>query len=207
QPGQGAQVSTLGAGSASVIFNESDKAPGQFTSSNRNNLAEPGMLTVQLFTTDNFINGGPVHDSFGILFDDNYNNALTFADAVKPMNFQANNSIGHSGTYLSLEQRKMRLPSEIYPLYSTGYTQTNYTFSISVDGLENIILSLDHHFTGSSTILEPGVNSYSFNVDVSDELSIATDRFTIRTELRLGMEDNNLLSGIRIFPNPLNSTT
>src|SRR5690606_17982684 len=63
QPGQGAQVSTLGAGSASVIFNESDKAPGQFTSSNRNNLAEPGMLTVQLFTTDNFINGGPVHDS------------------------------------------------------------------------------------------------------------------------------------------------
>src|SRR5690606_29061355 len=43
QPGQGAQVTTLAAGPSSVVFNESDKAPGQFTSTNRNILSESNM--------------------------------------------------------------------------------------------------------------------------------------------------------------------
>src|SRR5690606_11271851 len=82
QPGQGAQVATLAAGPASVIFKETDKAPGasRFTSTSRP-MAENDFLTVQLFTTENFNDGGPGHDSFGILFADGNNNGLTSKDA------------------------------------------------------------------------------------------------------------------------------
>lgn len=38
-------------------------------------------------------------------------------------------------------------------------------------------------------------------------MSITTDRFSIRTEQRLEVEDNNLLTGIRLYPNPLNADT
>ncbi|SHJ91513.1 T9SS type A sorting domain-containing protein, partial [Aequorivita viscosa] len=57
------------------------------------------------------------------------------------------------------------------------------------------------------TILEAGDNVYSFSVDANNSLSIATDRFSIRTEQRLGVDDNSLLSGIRLYPNPLNGDT
>src|SRR5690606_39649213 len=52
--------------------------------------------------------------------------------------------------------------------------------------------------------LETGDNSYGLNIDANDALSIATDRFSIRTEESLGVNENDLFAGIRLFPNPLN---
>lgn len=43
-----------------------------------------------------------------------------------------------------------------------------------------------------------------FKVDGDEPLSAATARFIIGAEQRLAIDDNNLLSGIRLFPNPLN---
>ncbi len=206
QPGQGGQFATLAAGTSSIVFNEGDKTPGEFTSTNRP-LAGNDMLAVQLYTTENFNNGGPVHDSFGILFAEGNDNGLTPADAVKPFNFYENLGIDHEGTYLSLERREMPQEGEVYSLYSGGYSQTEYTLKIIVDGLEDSILYLDDNFTGTSTLLEIGETAYAFNVNASEPLSKATDRFSIRTEQRLGVADGNLLSGIRLYPNPLNADT
>lgn len=202
QPGQAAQVKV--SGPATVVFNENDKAPGNFTSSNRNSMSSNNMLTVQLYTTTNFNNGGPLHDSFGILFDESYDNRLTYDDATKPMNFHENIGVDHNGTYLSIEQREMPQPDEVYPLYSAGYQQTEYTLKMTVNGLEETLLYLDDRFTGISTPLETGDNTYEFSVDSNNALSISTDRFSIRTEARLGVNENDLLSNIRLFPNPLN---
>ena len=206
QPGQAAQFATLGIGSSALEFTESVKAPGNFTSTNR---PMPGndMLTVQLYTTANFNNGGPMHDSFGILFADGFGNELTPLDAVKPMNFYENLGLNNNGTYLSLEYREMPQPAEVYPLYSTGYKHSQYTLKMTVDGLEDVFFYLDDHFTGTSTLLEVGNNSYNFSIDNSNLPSIATDRFSIRTGQRLGFEDNSILSGIRLFPNPLDGNT
>ncbi|SHJ97224.1 T9SS type A sorting domain-containing protein, partial [Aequorivita viscosa] len=206
QPGQGAQVATLAAGASSVVFNESDKAPGNFTATSRPATMND-MLTVQLYTTENFNNEGSLHDSFGIIFAEGNNNELTTADAVKPMNFYENLGIDHNGTYLSIEQRDMPQAAEVYSMYTTGYQQSEYTLKVIVDGLDSTVLYLDDHFTGTSTILEAGDNVYSFSVDANNSLSIATDRFSIRTEQRLGVDDNSLLSGIRLYPNPLNGDT
>ncbi len=73
--------------------------------------------------------------------------------------------------------------------------------------MEATFLYLDENFTSTTTRLVTGVNSYSFTVDAENALSKATDRFSIRTEERLGVDDNNLLSGIRLYPNPLNADT
>ncbi|SDX36200.1 T9SS type A sorting domain-containing protein, partial [Aequorivita viscosa] len=149
----------------------------------------------------------PVHDSFGIIFAEGNDNGLTPADAVKPMNFYENLGRDLNGTYLSIEQRALPQAAEVYPMYSIGYTKSDYTLKVIVEGLEANFLYLDDHFTGTSMLLEAGENSYSFRVDPNDALSIATDRFSIRTAQRLGVDDNSLLVGIRLFPNPLNGDT
>lgn len=209
QVGQGAQVATLNTGNSSVVFHQADKAPGNYTrtSATENGLSSDNMLTVQLYTTERYNNGGSVHDGFAMIFDANNSNELTPLDAVKPMNFYENLGIDHNGTYLSIERRAMPEQAEVYPLYSTGYQYSDYTFKLTVDGLDNSILYLEDYFNGTSTLLETGDNSYGFSIDNNDPLSKASDRFAIRAEANLGVNDTNILSGIRLFPNPLKDDT
>lgn len=208
QPGQAAQAMVIGDG-AWVEFNESNKAPGNFTTTNTtgNRLTSDNLLTVQLYTTENFNNRGSVHDSFGIIFGDGNDNAITSADALKPMNFNENLGINNNGTYLSLEQREMPQAEEEFFIYSTGYSHSDYTLKMTIDGLDATSLYLEDHFYDTSTLLEAGDNIYHFTVDTNNDLSIATDRFSIRTEARLGVESNNLLSRISLFPNPMSDNT
>ncbi|HLV92168.1 MAG TPA: T9SS type A sorting domain-containing protein [Aequorivita sp.] len=205
QPGQAAQVAVTGP--ATITFNENDKAPGNFTSTNATNsrLSSDNMLSIQLFTTENFNNGGPTHDSFGMIFNDNHSSEITPADAIKPMNFNENFGRNIDGTYLSLEHREMPKPAEVFPIFSNGYRHSEYTIAIKMDGLEDAILYLDDHFTGTSTPIE-NETIYSFHIDKTNDLSIATNRFSIRTEARLGVDDS-LLSEVRLFPNPINDNT
>ena len=207
QPGQAAQFETLIDGRAMLLFTEDFKAPGQFTITNAtgNRLSSDNMLTVQLFTAENFNNGGPTHDSFGIIFGEGLDNEITSADAKKPMNFYENLGRDHNGTYLSIERRAMPQAEEVYALYSSGYNYEDYTLKMMVDGLDETFLYLDDNFTGTSTLLEVGDTVYNFSVN--DALSKATNRFSIRTEGRLGVENNNMLAGVRLFPNPLNDNT
>ena len=209
QVGQAAQVANLITGNAAVVFHQVDKAPGNYTATNAtgNVLSAPNMLTVQLYTTERFNNGGSVHDGFAMIFDENNSNEITPMDALKPWNFAENFGIDHNGTNLSIERRAMPEEGELYPFFSTGYQHTDYTIKIKVDGLDTSFMYLEDYFMGSSTLLESGENSYGFTVDANDPLSIATDRFAIRTEARLDVNDNHMLAGIRLYPNPLSDTT
>lgn len=205
QPGQAAQVRV--SGNATVLFDESDKAPGNFTATNRNPMFGNDMLTVQLFTTENFNNEGSSHDSFIIRFAENNDNQITPADAVKPMNFYENIAIDNNGIYLSIEQREIPQSLEAYQLYTAGYQHAEYTLKLMVDGLENSFLYLEDRANGTSTVLQTGENVYSFNVNAINPMSTSTDRFVIRTEQRLNVDGNELLSGITLYPNPTNGNT
>lgn len=206
QPGQGAQVATAAAGDAIVVFNESNKAPGNFTATNRgeNLMLADNMLVTQLYTDANFNNNGPVHDSFGILFAEGNDNGLTPEDAVKPLNFFENLGVDLDGTLLSIESRDMPQPGEVFTLYSNGYQGADYVLKLMIDGLEDSVFYLDDQFTGASILLEAETTAYSFSVDQNDPLSTATDRFSIRVEESVvGVNDNSLLSGVRLYPNPM----
>jgi len=201
QPGQAAQFATAAAGPSSLTFTPGTKAPGNNNSTNAtgNGFAEANMINVQLFSSENFNNGGRPHDGFVMMFDDQYDNAITLMDAPKPMGFRENLGIELEGRYFSLERRELPVASEVFQIYSDGYTYSNYTLKLQVDGLEDTVLYLDDAYTGTSTLLTQGESAYSF--EVADEASRATDRFTIRVEARLGVTDNTL-AGIRLFPNP-----
>src|SRR5690554_482210 len=210
QPGQGAQVATAAAGDAVIVFNENDKAPGNFTETNRggDRFMSDDMLITQLYTAENYNTGGPVHDSFGIMFAEGNSNELTNEDAVKPMNFYENLGIDNNGTLLSIESREMPQAGEIYTMFSDGYQSTNYVLKLMVDGLEESVFFLEDQFTGASILLETGTTAYSFSVDENDPLSLATDRFSIRVEDNvIGVNDNSLLSDVSLYPNPITDNT
>src|SRR5690554_166911 len=206
QPGQGAQIATVTSGTTLVNFTEADKRPGQHTttSATGNMMVADGLLSGQLFTAENFTNGGPVHDSFGMLFAEGNSNALTLEDALKPMNLYENLGIDHDGTYLSLERRALPEGDEVFPLYTNGYSHTDYVLNMQLDGVEGVDLYLEDYFTGQRTLLEQGSVVYSFTIDASDPASTATDRFAISVGERLSIGDIDLFSGIALYPNPMN---
>lgn len=207
QPGQGAQLASMTAGGITLDFLESDKAPGQFTSTNAtgNTTLEDEMLMGQLFTLENFTNNGPVHDGFGLIFADSHSNAITPEDAVKPMNFYENLGIDNNGTYLSLEKRALPVAGENLPLYINGYGQSDYVLQLELNGLEDVAIYLDDNFNATSTLLEQGSIGYAFSVDASNPASKASDRFAIRVDERLSVNNNDLLSAITLYPNPMMS--
>ena len=190
-----------------INFQESNKETGNHTTTNRSPMSGNDKLSVQLYTTENFNTKGRVHDGFVIRFSEDFDSNLTEMDAVKPMNLAENLGRDHNGTFLSIEQRAMPQPSEVYLLYTAGYQHSEYILNLNVDGLESTFLYLDDNFTGESTLLKAGATIYNFSVATDDALSIATDRFSIRTEARLGVEDNNILAGVRLYPNPLSDNT
>lgn len=205
QPGQGAQYVTNASGDSQVIIREEHKAPGNHTATHRE-LNFENMVTIQLFTQENYNNAGPVHDSFGIVFDDNFTNEITIEDAVMPYNFYENLGINHNGIYLSLEKRKLPQHEDVFQIFTDGYMYSDYTFKILLEGLEDTALYLIDQFNGETILLDSGENIFSFSVDSNDPNSIAEDRFIIAVEKPLGIDANDF--GItKLFPNPSQHNT
>lgn len=205
QPGQAAQIIAADTGNLTLNFNESQKAPGEFTATHRGTVID-NMLTVQLFTVDNFNQGRKSHDSFRLLFDSNFSNEINQDDAIMPFNFYENIGINNNGTYLSIERRDMPQENEVFQIYSIGYSVTDYMFKITQTGLNEAALYLYDKFNGEMTLLEEGENHYTFQVDKNDPLTIAEDRFEIRAGRPLGIEDNDLLN-LNLYPNPIKDDT
>lgn len=207
QPGQAAQFTVLDRGTSSVVFTENAKAPGNFTggSSTGNEFLSESSLKMKLFTATNYHSDKQAHDGFVILFNDDYQNEITPQDAFKPMNFSENIAINNQETYLSIERRKMPVPSEVFQIYSDGYKQNSYVLSIEMEGWSDLSLFLDDAFTGNSTPLENGETNYPFSID-ENPLSRASDRFSIRVESNLGIREN-IFTHMRLFPNPTNTDT
>src|SRR5690606_24441107 len=135
QPGQGAFLISLTEGSAKLNFEESHKAPGNHSATNKTHFfPNDDQLIIQLFTTENLNSEGPVHDSFGIIFDPYFNNDLTPADAIKLRNFGENIAVVNEGTLLSIERREMPRTGEVFQIFSDNYRHEDYTFLVKISG-------------------------------------------------------------------------
>lgn len=208
QPGQGAMATTAAAGSASIVFNEENKSPGSFTATNRNTgyRTADNAITVQLYTQTNFENSGPVHDSFGLVFSDEYNNELTLDDAIKPLNPFENFGVLQGGALLSIEKRAMPIGdgSEIFPIYTSGYQSAEYVIKFTLDGLDYCeTVVYDRYNNISVPIFAGAENSYQFAIDPSEPLSFATDRFEIRLLSIIGVHDIKWSKSSKLYPNPV----
>ncbi len=209
QPGQAVQVATAANGATSVLFSESDKTPGQHTSTFRpENLVENNAhITGQLFTAENYNSGGKLHDSFAILFAAEYDNALNNQDAVKPFNFTENIGIGSMGSVYSVERRQAPLDGEQIALFTNNYEHQAYMLVITTANLaESTTAYLVDSFTEEEVLLSNGENTISFNVQLDNNASIAVDRFYLRFEDETLSTDSNLVTNyIELYPNPTNA--
>ncbi|QAA83115.1 T9SS type A sorting domain-containing protein [Aequorivita sp. H23M31] len=202
QPGQGGQFATIAPGPSQLTFEEDDKAPGEFTASSATGNDDQDKLVVKLFNAENLNNGGGMHDGLGIMFGPDNSNEINSFDARKPFNFYENLGINNNGVILSIEKRAMPEIEEVFHLYSSGYSENDYALKVEITGLDDFSFYLEDAFTGSSTLLSDGETNYSFSVNSNYPESKASDRFSIRTAERLGVDSNNLLSGISLYPNP-----
>lgn len=203
QPGQAAQFSAETSGATTVRFEEISKTTGQFTQTNKAPKinGNPKILGT-LYTKDNYYNGGPLHDGFGILFGAD-NNALTATDARKPFNFGENIAIDHQGTFLSMEKREMPTSGEVFQLFINGYNYSDYVLALELSDLENNSFYLVDNFSQTNTLLNNGTNAYSFQIDSSVPDSQLSDRFSIRVENRLVVDELGMQSRIELYPNPM----
>ncbi len=208
QPGQGAQIATLNAGSVSVLFKEESKKPGaaQFTSTNRAqiNVSELASITGQLYTTSRYNNGGSLHDSFGIFFHQDFSNSFTEEDAAKPYNFGENMGIQVNDRLVSIEKRKLPTEEEEVLLFSDGYAHINYSLVLRLNGLEDYEVYLKDAADQSLTALNDGENVFAFSVDPTNPTSTNPDRFKILfAEQSLDVSTNSI-DKFMVYPNPLN---
>jgi len=204
QPGQGIQVATASNGATTVVFNESAKAPGNHTSTFRNTNAAEGMQIIgQFYTTENYVGGNMMHDSFGIYFSEEFTNEVTNEDAVKPFNFTENLGIVNGESILSIERRALPQENEEIQLFSNNYNYSNYTLVLNITELENSTVFLMDSYTNEEIQLVNGENIFTFSVDSDIEASTAENRFAFRFgEDNLGLTQASSF-GLSLYPNPV----
>jgi hypothetical protein len=204
QPGQGAQIATATNGATSIIINESAKAPGNYASTSRSTANNEGTFIIgQLFTAENYATGNSLHDSFKLMFDAGFDNALNNADAVKPFNFTENMGIGSLEAAYSVERRAMPVAEEEISLFMNNHNHESYMLRLEASEFDGVTAYLKDNFTGQDTELQAGENLYSFTIDLAVEESVATTRFSVYfTENALGLDNVNGAYGVELYPNP-----
>ncbi len=204
-PGQAFFVETLTSTTASVAFEESDKAVEEpFALVNRTPQNE-SKIDVRLFSADRYAQGLTQNNAFGIRFDPSFNNDVDKYDASLFMNDAENIYTTRNGKNLMVELRKAPVTEESIPLSISDYRSTEYVLSINrenLDLLSSLDLVLFDSYLNTTIDLPSGVTDYSFSVDPNDPASIDLDRFEI--QFVDGTLSNNQfdLDQVSIYPNP-----
>jgi len=143
-------------------------------------------------------------DGFVVDFNEANSNAVDEMDAIKIGNLDENAGLLNSGKTLSYESRNIPTASDVIPLYHNQYRSSNYTYKVQVNGLDNVTAFLLDKYNNTRTLLENGVEtSVPFTVDLTEEASIATNRFDVVFTSTLGTDESAFASSLRIYPNPI----
>jgi len=205
QPNHAFFVQTQANGNASLTFRETNK----FISSNATPVLyrNPQNATASIKLTMHVGNeNGVVADGFIVNFDSSHINSLDEKDAVKPINQDENIGTKNSGKTLSFERRNLPVSEDIIPIATTLYRNTNYTYKLSVNGLDGINTYLLDKFNNTRTLLENNAETlYNFSVATGNS-SDAENRFDIVFGNLLGSDDFET-ANFNIYPNPVLDNT
>lgn len=189
-----------------IQFKESYKNVNQagtavFRSETTNTTSIAKNIQLYLFTEEAFDNGYSYSDRLKINFSSNFDNAITYKDAPKLSNLDENLSRAENGILLGMEKRFLPTEGEVLALDINQYRNENYVLHINVSNLD-IPVYLEDNYLESTTLLNAGGNSISFQVD-GNALSTATDRFSLRFTNN-DLATDNLEKTIRsYYPNPI----
>lgn len=205
QSGQAFFIQT-GAATQTLNFKESHKQLETTTTKVFRNASEnpaPAQMRFTLYENSALSQSESAADGFVVLFDESYSNDLDEMDAVKITNQDENIGALNSGKVLSFESRNLPTVSDVIPLSHNQYRNTNYTYKVKVDGIDNVNAYLLDKYTNSRTLLENGAEtSVAFTVNASDA-SAATDRFDVVFSTTLGNEESVFSNSLKVYPNPV----
>ena len=209
QPGQSVFVEATNPGNpVEVNFTESDKLDlsdltDVFSTGSNQNL--DGFLRIGLYPPGFTPFVDVAKDGFIVQFDDAFENAIDQDDGTKAFGNSENMSVLLNNEYISINSRK--LPddlSETIEIYTTNLEDTQYTVAVELQGLQNLpngIMLWDKYEDTYTTLSDQ--QTIPFDVDQSIPGSIANDRFALVFENEnLGIE-NQELSHISLYPNPV----
>ncbi|SDZ75327.1 CARDB domain-containing protein [Psychroflexus halocasei] len=206
QPGQAVQVATATNGTTSVLFSETDKAPGQHYSTfgAESFTVSDAQITGQLFTTENYNSGNKLHDSFVILFASEYDNDLNNQDAIKPFNFTENIGIVNNGDVYSVERRQIPGDGDQIDLYTNNYNHEDYTLMIEkVNFYESVSAYFVDSYTDEEVQLIEGENLINYHVYPDVTESFSSNRFYLRfVNETLSIGDDFGSYKLDLYPNP-----
>lgn len=98
----------------------------------------------------------------------------------------------------------MPTDNEILELYTSGYTEDNYTFVVNASNIQsNFEAYFLDNYTGGQTLLNEGATQINFSVDANLPESVASDRFSLVFDnTTLGVDDNRFGADFSLYPNP-----
>ncbi|MGB5981836.1 MAG: T9SS type A sorting domain-containing protein [Nonlabens sp.] len=133
------------------------------------------------------------------------NNSVDNQDAVKIYGMREQLSVLASGTELSIERRDHFVDGDIMPLRISQMEAGNYIFELEFNGLVDTTVELvDNHIGAVTPIAQNQIFSHSFDIDLSDAGSFASDRFYVRfTTGTLSNGDVAFAKAVQLYPNPV----
>lgn len=179
QSGQAIMVQTLAAGPATVVFDETDKATLNNTSVFRptSNFTQKLSIDLDIIQPDGTVVAA---DGTFAEFNDDFSNAIDYADALKFGNINECLSLIRNNITLTAERRTLtENPDTLFlKLWKTN-TGYNYQFTIQPTQLDGHNIVLQDKYTGISTrINASAATTYHFSVD-ANTASSASNRFFI----------------------------
>jgi hypothetical protein len=200
QPMQAVFVQTENDGFTQINFSEDDKviAPSQ---SEILSDSEETFLNVQLFNQISFQQGSTPSDSFKINFGDSYSDSSE-DDVMKLPNADENLTRAIGQELVALERRTSPEESLNLPIYIDQYRRENYVlnFETSVDFTSQVYLV--DHYLNTETLVDRSNSTYEFTVNSSISESSAKDRFSLKLLPVTLSTTTDLLSEVKLSPNP-----
>ena len=204
QPWQACYVTTTSAGSASIMFHESNKSPLESVIEGvyrTNNLASYIRLT--LYESNILANNGTATDGLIMKFGDNYVNAIDGNDAVKLSNQDETFSTKNNTTLLGIESRLFPLATDVIPLNITQYRFTNYTMVANGTNMSGLPAYLHDQLLQTYTeIPQSGSVNYSYMLNTNNTATSASNRFRIVFQNPTLSMDFNAALAFTMYPNP-----
>lgn len=208
QPGQSFFVETLEDGGAAgltpaVTFQEAFKSTDVNTTATYSTPSASDRIVLSLF--NNADQSLKARDGVVVYFDTTGNNGIDQNDARKLQNLNVNMGIVVNGTTLSIESRAFPVVNEELALDLNQLTTGNYSFQALVDWNSTLNAVLIDRATGVETVLNVGNTTVNFDVDTTQAVTIAANRFFIKfTDGTLSTGDVAFAEAVQLYPNPTN---
>ena len=211
QPGQSVFIRSdtpANPGSATVNFDETDKVGlGSLVDifSDGSNIASDGWLRLGIYPSNSTPFTDVAKDGIILQFDDNYDNNISQDDSSKLFAHGENMAMLVNNEYISVNSRKQPVDySETIELFTQNLTDNQYTFSIELQGMNDLpegVMLWDKYEDTYTTLSDQ--QTITFDVDQSIPSTSATDRFALVFENETFGTENQELNNISLYPNPI----